>query len=177
MSVTPAPDERINLSTAEVLVLESSRIGMSIVTQILSGFGCRKVVRAYDVEQAQEAIGQRRFDLLIVDTMGGGGFDFVGRLRASGEINWTTPVLMLSGHTPASAVNKARDCGADLMVAKPLAAIQLLDRMLWIARRRRTLVECDGFIGPDRRFHVRELPAGQAPRRRQDLQQPLEAQA
>ena len=68
---------------------------------------------------------------------------------------------------------RARDCGANFVVTKPLAPRVLLDRIAWLGRETRGFVEIgDGYVGPDRRFKAYGPPAGEAGRRRDDL--PLE---
>ncbi len=76
---------------------------------------------------------------------------------------------MVAGHTPIDQVEKARDCGANFVVAKPLAPRILLERVVWIAQESRPFVELDSYIGPDRRFHDVGPPKdGQPGRRRSD---------
>ena len=97
--------------------------------------------------------------------------DFIEWLRRSRiEPNCFAPVLLTAGHTPSNAVARARDCGAHFVMAKPLTPIAVLERILWIAREGRRFVECDTYMGPDRRFKNEGVPAGMVGRRRDDLQ-------
>jgi DNA-binding response OmpR family regulator len=85
------------------------------------------------------------------------------------EANRYVPVILVSGHTPPSQVFKARDSGANFTVAKPITPKVLLERILWAAREERQFIECDSYLGPDRRFRNEGPPIGVEGRRRDDL--------
>jgi DNA-binding response OmpR family regulator len=166
---------RFNLDRAAVLILEGQPMGMSILVQILSGFGVKAMHRAETVAEAKDVVAKSEVDLIIADAMGpsGEGYEFVEWLRRSGiEPNCYAPVLLTSGHTPSAAVQRARDCGAHFVMAKPLTPITVLERIIWISREGRKFVECDTYVGPNRRFKNEGVPAGLTGRRRDDL--PLE---
>ena len=172
MGLSPESRARFNLERASVLVLDESPMGMSILVQILTGFGVKTLHRCEKVEEAKETIAKVEVDLIICDTLGAGGegYDFIEWLRRSRiEPNCFAPVLLTAGHTPSNAVARARDCGAHFVMAKPLTPIAVLERILWIAREGRRFVECDTYMGPDRRFKNEGVPAGMAGRRRDDL--------
>lgn len=172
MGLNPESRVRFNLERASVLVLDESAMGMSIMLQILSGFGVKALHRCETVDEAKDAIAKVEIDLIVCDAMPGGeGYDFVEWLRRSRiEPNCYVPVLLTSGHTPSNAVARARDCGAHFVMAKPLTPIAVLERILWIAKEGRRFVECDTYLGPDRRFKNEGVPAGITGRRRDDLQ-------
>ncbi|MFN3512936.1 MAG: response regulator [Phenylobacterium sp.] len=171
MGLNPESRARFNLERASILILEPTPMGMGILAQILTGFGAKTLHRCESVAEAEDAIRRVEIDLAIVDTMGGPGYDFVAWLRRSGiEPNCYAPVLMTAGHTPSGDVNRARDCGAHFVMAKPLTPIAVLERIIWIAREGRKFVECDTYVGPDRRFKNEGVPPGMVGRRRDDLQ-------
>jgi hypothetical protein len=69
-------------------------------------------------------------------------------------------------------VTNARDCGAHIVMAKPLTPKAVLDRIVWVARTGRRFVESDKFVGPDRRFKEGGVPEKVgAGRRREDAVQ------
>ena len=112
MGLNPDSRARFNLERASVLVLEDSGMGMSILVQILTGFGAKSLHRCETVTEAKDVITKAEVDLIICDAMGGEGYDFIKWLRASRiEPNRYAPVLLIAGHTPGHAVEKARDCG------------------------------------------------------------------
>jgi DNA-binding response OmpR family regulator len=162
--------EWINLEKAAVLLLDPNSWSQQIARQMLFGFG----VRAPDVCQsssaAREVLGTREINLIlcndILDDMT--SFEFVHWLRHSRlKPNDQTPVIIMSGHTKRGNVDAARDCGANFIVAKPVSAKIMLERVLWVAREGRPFVEAGKYLGPDRRFHESEPPQ-KAKRRRND---------
>jgi DNA-binding response OmpR family regulator len=172
MGLSPESRARFNLERASVLLLEESQMGMSILVQILTGFGAKVLHRCETVDEARDTVSKVEIDLVIADALGAGGegYDFVTWLRSSRiEPNCFAPVLLTAGHTPSGAVSKARDCGAHFIMAKPLTPIAVLERILWIAREGRRFVECDTYMGPDRRFKNDGVPQGMVGRRRDDL--------
>ena len=62
-------------------------------------------------------------------------------------------------------MQRARDCGANFILARPLSPEVLLERILWIAREKRHFISCSSYVGPDRRFHEAGPPVGMPERR------------
>ena len=79
------------------------------------------------------------------------------------------PVIMISGHAANSKVMKSRDCGASFVVTKPLTPRVLLQRLIWLANDERQFIECETYVGPDRRVRNFGPPLGMAGRRKGDL--------
>lgn len=161
------PNTVFNLSKATVMVVDDEPFSLRLTAQTLLGFG---VVTRYQCGSADEAsalLKTHPIDLLIVDAEMPvkDGYDLVSWLRRSGLDNAWTPVLMISGHTPVSKVAKARDCGANFIVARPLTAALLLDRILWVAKDLRGMLETSTYAGPDRRFRELGPPEGETERR------------
>jgi DNA-binding response OmpR family regulator len=111
------------------------------------------------------------FELVVCDgdLPDGKAYDFVMHLRRSNlEPNRYCPVILLSGHTPSAYVAKARDCGANFVVAKPIRPMVLLERIVWVCQDNRIFVELDTYVGPDRRFQFLGPPPGMEGRRKGD---------
>lgn len=182
MALDPKSRARFNLSKTVVMVFDPTPLGLAILTQILSGFGARKIHRCSTIDEAKQVVADFEVDLMIIDAMAksGEGYDFVRWLRSSvPEPNRHTPVLLTTAHTKASDVASARDCGSHFIVAKPLAPIVVLERIIWIAKEGRAFVLSDEYVGPDRRF-AKNDPKGDYPRRRREDQielQPDEAES
>ncbi len=162
MALDPASRARFNLQRASVLLLDPTALGMSILVQIVSGLGAKIIHRCTSVEMAHDIANTRTIDLAIVDAMPpeGEGYEFVRWLRATApEVNRFTPVLITSGHTPLAQVELARDCGAHFMVRRPLSAMAVLERIVWVSKEGRAFVIDDSYIGPDRRFRNEPGPS------------------
>jgi DNA-binding response OmpR family regulator len=164
---------RINLEKAAVLLVESSAQGMDIATQVLIGIGVRTPTRVESIDAAWQMLKLIDFDLIVCSASlsDGDGYDFISALRRSDiEPNRFASVIVLAGHTPMADVRKARDCGANFVVAKPISPRILLERIIWIARETRPFIEVGNiYTGPDRRFQNLGPPPGLEGRRREDL--------
>jgi len=161
---------RFNLERAVVLLLDGTPLGMEILVQVITGFGAKVIHRAFNPEEARDIVHRYELDLVVTDALAGGeGYEFVSWLRRSAiEPNCFAPILLTAGHTPAGAVAKSRDCGADFIMKKPLTPQLVLERVVWIAREGRRFVDCDAYAGPDRRVQKKGVPFGKG-RRREDL--------
>jgi CheY-like chemotaxis protein len=167
---------RINLEKATVLLVDETPLGLDVLSTIVNGFGIGERLRATSAFEAMDLVRTRTIDLILVDSalQGMDGFDFVHWLRRSGlKPNAYAPAILITGHTPADKVAKARDCGANYIVAKPLTTLALLERIVFVARDSRPFVECDAYVGPDRRFKNVGPPAGTPGRRRTDRDDPF----
>jgi DNA-binding response OmpR family regulator len=162
----------INLKAANVLLFDTNSAGMSILAQMLGGFGAKTITKAESVKQAKDHVRANGFDLVVCDAAGPegeDGYDFVHWLRRCGAENAFTSVIVTSAHTSLRAVARARDCGASFIVAKPLAPRVLLKRILWVAHENRPFISCDAYWGPDRRFRNDGPPDATEGRRSTDL--------
>lgn len=170
--------KRINLEKARVLLLEPDQPGVDILAQVFFGFGVRQPVRCATPDEAMEQLSAETYELVVVDgdLENGAAYDFVTQLRASTlEPNRYAPVIILTAHTPDSLVHRARDCGANFVVTKPLRPMVLLERVFWVCMDSRTFLEMEGYIGPDRRFQNLGPPVGSPGRRKGDEEELGEA--
>ena len=171
------PGTIFNLSKANVMVVDDNNFSLRLTTQTLLGFGVTTRYACTDGQQAADILKTAPIDLLIVDCEmpSPDGYDLVGWLRRSGlEPNAYVPTLMISGHTLESQVAKARDCGANFIITRPITAGVLLERILWMARDPRPFVEAGDYVGPDRRFRDEQLPEGMEERRADRVRPPAD---
>jgi CheY-like chemotaxis protein len=171
--MTEKPEQRLNLSKATVLLLQNNQTELDILGQVFIGFGVKAIRKCMSLTEAEDCIRSGVvFDLLVVDCdmPGGAGYDFVTRLRRMEESeNRLAPIMLVSGHTVPSSIAKARDCGANFVVAKPITPKIMYDRVLWLAREERQFVVTDTYAGPDRRHKTFGPPPGARGRRHDDL--------
>lgn len=166
------PSSRINLEKATVLVLDDNGASLDILSQVVSGFGVKQLFRAETVADAQAQVKVKTFDLIISDVQMPeiDGIEFINWLRREApETNRYVPVILVTGHTRTSDIFRTRDAGANFTVAKPITPKVLLERIFWVAREERAFIECDAYVGPDRRFKHEGPPIGMDGRRRDDL--------
>lgn len=163
---------RLNLSKSSVLLVQASTAELDVLGQMFIGFGVKGIKKCAGVDMAAAAIESGTFDLMVVDCdiADGAAFDFVSRLRRMEDNpNRLASILLVAGHTPMGHVARARDCGANFVVAKPLTPTVMFDRVLWLAKETRQFVEAEGYCGPDRRHKAFGPPPGEKGRRHDDL--------
>jgi DNA-binding response OmpR family regulator len=77
--------------------------------------------------------------------------------------------MVVTGHTQSTRITSARDSGANFVLAKPLTPTKISARIGWLGRDKRQHVECQSYVGPDRRFKFEGPPQGLEGRREGDL--------
>jgi len=171
--MTGTAEARLNLSKATVLLLQNNQSELDILGQVFIGFGVKAIRKCLTIGEAEDCIKSGiLFDLLVVDCdmPGHAGFDFVMRVRRMEDSeNRLAPIMLVSGHTVPSSVARARDCGANFVVAKPITPKTMFDRVMWLAREERQFVVTDTYAGPDRRHKTFGPPPGTKGRRHDDL--------
>jgi len=169
------PQPRYNLANAKVMLVEPNPHAMDILSQIFAGFGVRNPYRCTNAEEAIAVAKKSELDLIVSEANleGKDGYEFVRWLRRTDlDPNRFCAVILVSGHTPLSKVESARACGANYILSKPLTPKAIIDRIVWVSLQNRAFIECDTYVGPDRRFHSIGPPPNTEGRRSTDL--PLE---
>ncbi len=165
------PSQYINLDKARALIVDDNPQSLDILIGVLTSFGLRNVTRKADGKEAQEELQFHSYDLILAngDLPELDGYDLTRWLRREAdEANRMTPVIIVTSHTRRSQVEKARDCGANFIVTKPISPAVMLERILWVAKGDRLFIECDTYIGPDRRWRNQGPPVEFPDGRRRD---------
>ncbi|AMS29972.1 response regulator [Aquidulcibacter sp.] len=145
------------------LLLTDGPHTMDMLSAVTSGFGMAKRHKARTLEEAFDLHKSNPIDLIILDcsTAEMDGIAITRRLRTEFEGEKSeTPILAVAGHASQVQIGQYRDAGASFVVAKPVAPGILLQRILWLAKDMRDLVNTPTFRGPDRRVRATGLPAG-----------------
>tara|TARA_R110002124_G_scaffold29919_9_gene103546 strand:+ start:2745 stop:3314 length:570 start_codon:yes stop_codon:yes gene_type:complete len=155
--MSPSP-KRLDLRRANALLVDDNPQSLDLLAQVLAGFRMREIKSCRSAAEARDIVNSQGFDLILIDfeMPDEDGLSLVRHIRSQQQLpNYTTPIVILHGFTPAGMVSRARDAGANMVVRKPIAPSILLSRIEWIARNDREFVAADGYNGPDRRFrHV-----------------------
>ena len=61
---------------------------------------------------------------------------------------------MMTNDAREATIKRARDSGANMVIAKPISPASLYDRLAWIAFNPRKFVDTATYFGPDRRFKI-----------------------
>ena len=165
-------EERVNLSTAEVLLACGDPEGLHILSEMFAGFGVHTPRRCLTVAEAKTSVQERVLNLMVVDSAlaDGEGYDFIHWLRRCDvEPNCFAPVILITGHTKPSQIFRGRDAGASFVVRKPVAPLVMMQRILWLLNDQRKFVNAPGYCGPDRRVKAVGPPVGMKGRRHDDL--------
>lgn len=162
---------RLNLENAAGLIVDDNAQALDLLASVLSSFGMKDLQRASSAMEAMEIVKARRIDIILTDGQMPvmDGYDFVRWLRhESGEQTRTIPAIVVTAHSRRTQVMRARDCGANFIITKPITPKIILERILWVAQGRRMFIETDTYIGPDRRFKQSGMPADFPDGRRRD---------
>lgn len=153
------------------LIVDDNAHMRAIVATLLHALGVGESMQASDGAEARAIIAQWRPDLIIVDQnmRPVSGTDFARDLRRTSPECFDTPIIMLTAHTERSIVIAARDAGIDEILAKPISAKALMQRLHAVTHERRPFVRSAGYVGPDRR---RRTPSSYAGPRRRDSDTP-----
>jgi len=156
-------DASINIRGLTFLIADSNAYFSSICNSILRSFGATKVLEAHDAGEAVKALTQHKIDLLLCDAKlpPDNGIKFTQAIRWDKESEFRTiPILIMTNDTRSTIIAQARDCGANMLVVKPMSPASLYDRLLWVAFNPRKFVDSPNYFGPDRRFKIEGFPGG-----------------
>ncbi|MEZ5995541.1 MAG: response regulator [Hyphomonadaceae bacterium] len=169
------PSTRFNIAKASVLVVDGSEASLETTRQIFRGFGAQKIYCYANTEGAQAECSRNSIDLVVMDPAveSGAGYDLVRAIRRGETASKYAPILLTLGYVRLCDINRARDCGANFMLTKPVSPEALLKRILWAARSARAFIETEAYVGPDRRFKFEGPPPGIDGRRATDVTTPL----
>jgi two-component system chemotaxis response regulator CheY len=153
----------INLRDLIVLVADGSSYFSMLVHGMLRGFGTSKVIEVRTAVDALRIMGSQHIDVLICDSKlpSNGGHALIRAIRRKSDHDHrTVPILMMSADTREMTVKRARDAGANMVIAKPMSPANLYDRLAWIALTPRKFIDAPNYFGPDRRFKIEGYSGG-----------------
>lgn len=157
----------MNFEQVNVLIVDDNPHMRTVLSEILKAVGVRRPREAADAESAWALLKAERIDVAFVDLLMAptDGLDLIRRVRtAKDSPNVYLPIIVVSAHTTERHVEAARDAGAHEVVAKPVTARAVLERLKLTAASPRPFVRSDDFFGPDRRR--RHDPSYEGPFRR-----------
>lgn len=166
------PGERVNLTQADILLVDANPDSLRILVEMLAGFGVHEPHCCSSAAEALAFLSTRIAHLVLIDSAlpEMDGYELVKRLRLSGSPELSqVPVILLCGHTRSSDIDRARDCGANFVVRKPAVPLVLLQRIMWVSKETRPFVEAPNYRGPCRRVRALGPPVGMKGRRKDDL--------
>jgi len=167
-----APGDRINLEQSSVLLIDDNQQALDMLSSVFHGFGVKEQIKCDSAIGAMKILQDRHIDLIVIDCADPemDSYAFARWLRRETPAPLRhTPIILLTGHASQNKVKEGRDCGVSFVVTKPLTPAVLLKRIQWLAMDERQFVECQTYVGPDRRVRNFGPPIGMAGRRKDDL--------
>lgn len=154
--------DRLRLDGIRTLVVDGDPAGGVLLLEILRGLGFTALKLVDNARAGEAALEQENFDLCLCDAVlpDGTGADFVRTVRGKPAPLRFLPILAMTGYAAFDQVLALRDAGAHLVMKKPASPQSLYDRLTWVAQPRRGFVECETYVGPDRRFRSMGPPGG-----------------
>lgn len=153
----------INFRDTVILIADASSYLSMIVHSILRGFGATKILEVRDSITVLQVLNNQKFDVLLFDARlppyGGLKLTHAIRRKVDNE-NRMMPILLMSSDTRETAIRRARDAGANMVIAKPISPASLYDRLAWVALTPRQFIDAPTYFGPDRRFKIEGYPNG-----------------
>jgi two-component system chemotaxis response regulator CheY len=151
-------DAAINIAGLSFLLADPNPHSAALIHGILRGFGANRVIEVRNRHDTIQVLTDQKVDMMMIEPNlppGSGGLAFVRAIRHDPDNPCRTlPIVVVTGDTRISTVKAARDCGASMVVAKPLSPKGLYDRLAWVAFRPRPFAETNNYFGPDRRFQA-----------------------
>lgn len=181
---TRSKDKRVSaeepLAGARVLVVDDHSFTIGLIKDVLYASGAAEVTSALDGAEALALMRSCQPNLVITDWRMPGldGLAFTEIVRRAAVTrdpripDPQVPIVLLSAHASARAVETARRAGVNEVVVKPFTIAILLKRLVSAMTQPRGFVVSDAYVGPDRRRRESERSAG---RRASDQVKAVEA--
>jgi CheY-like chemotaxis protein len=147
-------DRCVRYDLLNILLVDDNQYVRLMLAEILRAIGIQRLHEAGDGVEGLQMMRDFPIDVVMTDLSMQplDGVDFVRLLRTSPDSpNQMIPVIMITGHTTLARVAEARDAGINELLAKPLTARGVIERLHQAIENPRIFVRCEGYFGPDRR--------------------------
>lgn len=152
----------VDVGWMRVLVLQRAAKSLSVAPMLLRGLRARKIYELDDPQFALSIVRDGGADLVLTEfelREDRTGADFVREVRRGPrDTNPSLPIIMLIGAPSPRKIVTARDAGVTEISAIPISGRELELKIQSAVRRPRRFVATGGFIGPDRRRRMIEVP-------------------
>ncbi len=141
-----------------VVIGEPNEMSRQNMNSMLRAKGIRRLRSVGTIEAVREAIAEGSVDVVVVsDSMGDDAYKCIEDVRHGrlGKNPYAIVTVMVEPDNE-DGLKKAQDAGADDVMIKPIAPVQIVDRAKMVAMNRHKFVATTEYIGPDRRRSPRE---------------------
>lgn len=142
-----------SLDSLRFLLMDDNHHMRAIVATILRSVGAKHLREAGDGADGLEAMESWPADIAICDFKMApmDGVEFTRRVRQPNSRNAFLPIIMMTGFSDRSRIFEARDAGVTEILAKPITAASLLQRVESVIVHPRPFIRTKAYFGPCRR--------------------------
>lgn len=117
-------------NSLQILIVDDQQSMRELTRHCLKQIGCNQVTAAKSGEEALDALGKTKFDLIISDwNMDGiSGLELLVKIRGNPVIK-TLPFIMATGQKDKAQVIAAKEAGVNNYIVKPFSAADLKKRV------------------------------------------------
>jgi CheY-like chemotaxis protein len=154
VSIQPRPGRKLDCATLSVLIVDDQPFFRVLLSEVLRNLGIRDITTAVDGEDALEALENMVPDVIITDWVMPqmDGLELTRRVRAMHEeVLRAVPIMLVTANNLRTQIDKARGCGVDTFLLKPVSIKSVIERLREVVERPRPLVLTDTYRGPCRR--------------------------
>ncbi len=152
--------QSVDFNRLRFLIVDDNPHMRRILRTLLHSFGAREVHEADDGASGLEAYSNHAPDVVILDWVMP-IFDGIELTQMIRQPDLTTnpfvPIIMLTAHTGRRCVLAARDAGVTEVLAKPISARSLHERIVSVIAKPRKFVRTDTYFGPEHRRELKPL--------------------
>ena len=137
-----------------IAIIEDDKLARDLVSEICHEIGFHVCEWAINGVQGLKVIETEKPDIVVTDLVMPemDGLALARTLRDPVKSpNPLIPIIMMSANISKGLLFKARDVGVNEVLAKPLTAKLVFDRLFEIIERPRSFVVAPAYVGPDRR--------------------------
>lgn len=132
---------RIDFSTLDFLLIEENYSSRDMTSEMLRGFGVKRLREARSIDVAMREIERRAPDVILCDWMSKptDGLSFLRTLRADPAKPYAHAlVIMINEQSSSDHIQAALGEGADGYIVKPFRPATLLDQLAQLMTRQKT---------------------------------------
>lgn len=143
-------------SDHHIMIFDDDTFTAKLLETVLLSLGVGKVSLIQNLDEAKQYLTNYSVDCVMMEWVGWEkpSLEFLNFIRKSGKAaNPEVPIIMCTGHTDYGHIIKARDAGANEVVAKPISPNHVFEKLYSSLYKVRDFIADDAFTGPDRRRH------------------------
>ncbi|HWM49293.1 MAG TPA: response regulator [Xanthobacteraceae bacterium] len=158
--------QSVDFNRLRFLIVDDNPHMRRILRTLLHSFGAREVHEADDGASGLEAYSNHAPDVMILDWVMPifDGLELTQMIRQPDlTTNPFVPIIMLTAHTGKRCILAARDAGVTEVLAKPISARSLHERIVSVVAKPRKFIRTETYFGPEPRRELKPLASDMLP--------------